>query len=382
MVKFDDKSDADYKSLKNQIVNIMRPPKLQQSETIGATPEVRQSSFSPLYVNACRTLPWIKVRATKNADEFLICSSLTSSHDVQDHRLGTVVQHIPEGLYDAQEEQLKSPQRQQQKLPQNHFKGHNTSSLSSKKLSNGLTSLNLVPRRFDSTLSPINDIFNRLEMFDTVFIVDDTGSMTLAAREDDLEGLKRWDVAKDAIRHITALAAAKDVDGIDIRFLRSRDLAENHIISITKVMETLDSVIMLDALRGGSTFFEDRLKDEICPRLELFSQYREQDTVYESMILSDRAHLKRPQVPKRLNIIVITDGQANDMQEVEELIVDTAQELDRLKAPAAQIRVQFVQIGEDESTRKSLKRLEDDLKRHDPPIRYVSFPPLSFNDPC
>ena len=52
MVKFDDKSNGDYKNLENHIVRIMRP-KPRQSKTIGATPEIGQSSFSTLYVNSC-----------------------------------------------------------------------------------------------------------------------------------------------------------------------------------------------------------------------------------------------------------------------------------------------------------------------------------------
>ena len=52
MVKFDDKSNGDYKNLENHIVRIMRP-KPRQSKTIGAIPEIGQSSFIPLYVNSC-----------------------------------------------------------------------------------------------------------------------------------------------------------------------------------------------------------------------------------------------------------------------------------------------------------------------------------------
>ena len=221
-------------------------------------------------------------------------------------------------------------------------------------------------------------------MFDTVFIVDDTGSMVLAARDECPEGKDRWDATKEALLHITALAAGKDDDGIDIRFLKSRDLDEDNIVSGERVMEILEGVDMLDAFRGGGTFFEDRIKDEISPRLELLGRYYEQDAAYKSTHFKDRARLKlkKPQPPKKLNIIVITDGQADDKQEVEDLIVDTAQELDKLRAPAAQIGIQFVQIGEDESARRYLKRLDDDLKQRDPPIRDVSLSESSSARSC
>ena len=310
----------------------------------------------------------------KQADELLISSNLASIHEVQDYRLGKDFQHRPDSLYGAQVEHLKSPQRRQQTFPQNHSKGHNTSSFSPERLSNGLTNLNLEPRRFNSVLSGTstavnerngtddNDTFNRLRMFDTVFVVDDTGSMVLPARDDRPEGQDRWSATKEALEHITALAAAKDEDGIDIRFLKSKHLDKNNISRVEKVMEILEGVDMLDAFRGGGTFLEENLRDEIDPRLDQYRQYFEHDAAYK------RKH--RP--PKKLNLIVITDGQADDKQEVEDLIIETAQELDRLRAPTAQIGIQFVQIGEDEKARKYLKRLDDDLKQQDPPIRDVS----------
>ena len=304
----------------------------------------------------------------------LISSNLASIHEVQDHRLGKDVQHRPDSLYGAQMEHLKSPQRRQQTFPQNHSMGYKTSSFSSERLSNGLTNLNLKPRRFNSVISGTttavderkgtddNDTFNRLKMFDTVFVVDDTGSMVQPAHDDHPYGQDRWSATKEALRHITALAAAKDEDGIDIRFLKSKDLDENNILSVERVMEILEKVDMLDAFRGGGTFLEENLRDEIDPRLDHYRQYSENDAAYK----------KNHRPSKKLNLIVITDGQADDEQEVEELIVETAQELDRLKAPSAQIGIQFVQIGEDERARKYLKRLDDDLKRQDPAIRDVS----------
>ncbi len=162
-------------------------------------------------------------------------------------------------------------------------------------------------------------------MFDTVSIVDDTGPMVLPASDKYPEG--------------------------HIRSLRSTDLDVGNIIRGERVTETLRRVDMLDAFCGGGPFFEDHIKDELSPRLELLDRYREQDAAYKTTHLKDRARLKKPQPPKKFNIIVITDGQADDKQELEDLIVDTAQELDRLRAPAAQIGIHSVLIGEDESAR-------------------------------
>ena len=227
-----------------------------------------------------------------------------------------------------------------------------------------------------------NDIFNRLRMFDTVFIVDDTGSMVLAAYEEEPEGQSRWDATKQALGHIIDLAAPKDEDGIDIRFLKSTDLDGDNMKSVEGVMKLVDEVDMFDEHRGGGTVFEEHLKDEINPRREEYRQYFEQYAAYSKKTRADRARLVKPQPPKKLNLIVITDGQADDKQEVEDYIIETARELDRLGAPAAQIGIQFVQIGEDEDARRFLKRLDDDLKHQEPPIRDVSLSESCFVGLC
>ena len=184
-----------------------------------------------------------------------------------------------------------------------------------------------------------NDIFNRLRMFDTVFIVDDNGSMVLAAHEKEPEGQSRWDATKQALGHIIGLAAPKDEDGIDIRFLKSTELGGDKMKSVEEVMRLVEAFDMFDDRRGGGTFFEEHLKDEISLRREEYRQYSEQDAAYKSKDRVTRARLEKPQPPKKLNLIVITDGQAVDKQEVEDYIVETARELDKLKAPAAQIGI-------------------------------------------
>ena len=320
-----------------------------------------------------------KVPLIRYADKLLNSSNLSTSYDVQDGRLGKDLQHNPNNFFGAQ------GNRRQQTFPRGPSKGHHpSSSFSSNALSNGLANLNVRPGRHDTMLSETptlvngrnvpddNDIFNRLRMFDTVFIVDDTGSMVQAAHEREPEGQSRWDATKQALGHIIDLAAPKDEDGIDIRFLKSTELDGDNMKSVEEVMKLVEEVDMFDDRRGGGTFFEEHLKDEISPRREGYHQYFEQHAAYNSRTRGVRAHLEKPQPPKKLNLIIITDGQADDKQEVEDYIVETARELDRLRAPAAQIGIQFVQIGEDDSARKFLKRLDDDLKHQDPPIRDVS----------
>jgi hypothetical protein len=79
-------------------------------------------------------------------------------------------------------------------------------------------------------------------------------------------------------------------------------------------------------------------------------------------------------LPKPLNLIVLTDGEADDEQEVEEYLVETARTLDELGAPKSHIGIQFVQVGDDVEAAEYLRRLDDDLKNlhQNRGIRHVS----------
>jgi hypothetical protein len=66
--------------------------------------------------------------------------------------------------------------------------------------------------------------------------------------------------------------------------------------------------------------------------------------------------------PKPLNLIVITDGDADDQDEVEDYLTSVAKELDRLEAPGRHIGIQFVQIGDDEAAAEWLTDLDDGFK--------------------
>jgi hypothetical protein len=64
---------------------------------------------------------------------------------------------------------------------------------------------------------------------------------------------------------------------------------------------------------------------------------------------------------KPLNIIVITDGDADD--DVEDVIVSAAESLHEWRAPLNQVGIQFFQIGNDERAREDLNRLDNELKK-------------------
>ena len=234
---------------------------------------------------------------------------------------------------------------------------------------------------FGSSAPPTRDesrVFKRLIMFDTVFILDDSGSMYQPLDPQKPTGTNRWEAAKEALKHTGGIAISYDPDGIDLRFLNDDKTAYN-ITNVEDLFDILDSA-GVDEL-GGGTFFMERLEDIISPRLEAYRAFNQQLELYKMELdrrggdkkVTAAADFTRPVKPKNLNLIVVTDGAADDAQEVEEYIVEVAKELDDLKAPDSQIGIQFVQVGDDINAARFLVRLDDELMhQRDPPVRNVS----------
>lgn len=166
-----------------------------------------------------------------------------------------------------------------------------------------------------------DDAYSFLDKFDTVFLIDDSGSMA--------GGL--WRQTADALMTITPICTAHDQDGIDIHFL-NHQIPYPNVTSTTKVQEIFQTV-----KPGGGTPTGTKLQ-------ELFEKYLE---TYQ------------PKVTKPMNIICITDGAPTD--DDESPLIFVAKELDRLKAPAWQLGVQFFQVGSDPEATEHLQMLDDDL---------------------
>lgn len=163
-----------------------------------------------------------------------------------------------------------------------------------------------------------------LAKFDTVFLIDDSGSMSGP----------NWTETSDALAAIVPICTEYDSDGVDIYFLNS-NVAHTNIRSSTEVLT------IFGAIRpSGATPTGRRLGD-------LFTQYL-------------KVYKLNPRI-KPMNIIVITDGVATDPRRLEKNILETAATLDKLKANDRQIGVQFFQVGSDEAATDSLVELDNSL---------------------
>ena len=187
----------------------------------------------------------------------------------------------------------------------------------------------LSPKRARKPSLKKENVFARLKGYDTVFLVDDSNSMAGP----------RWSTTCDVMAKITPIAVSYDGDGVDVRFFNAyvEDEERLNLGSANQVMELFKKVIP-----DGPTPTADVLEDELNQYLAKFREKRNR---------------------KRLNLIVLTDGEPDDVQAVEEVIVKYANELKELKAHPLQVGVQFVQIGGDEDASEFLRGLDDDLMK-------------------
>ncbi|KAJ7462001.1 hypothetical protein FB451DRAFT_1043923 [Mycena latifolia] len=188
------------------------------------------------------------------------------------------------------------------------------------------------------------DALELLRKYDTVILVDDSGSMTLPGSK---KRLSRWDEAGAALATLAETAQQYDTDGIDIYFLQNK--GELNVTSSSQVRSLFDNIKEF----GQSTPTGRRLHQILKPRLaKLEAAHIELDGTPKEKNTGDTI--------KRVNIIVITDGGATDSPK--DVIIDTGTRLRALKNLCmTQIGIQFVQVGNDPAATQALKELDDEL---------------------
>lgn len=178
-----------------------------------------------------------------------------------------------------------------------------------------------------------------LRQFDTVFVVDDSGSM--AGRN--------WQETSDALAAIAPICTQQDTDGIDIYFLNhhnSRSDSGNGAYTNVTTKEAVQDIF--STIRpSGSTPTGTRLSQILRPYLR------------EAQRDNERRRRGQKTYVKPLNVIVITDGVPTD--DVESAIVSAARKLDDMGAELWQLGIQFFQVGRDRSATEELRELDDAL---------------------
>ncbi|KFA79919.1 hypothetical protein S40288_09995, partial [Stachybotrys chartarum IBT 40288] len=167
---------------------------------------------------------------------------------------------------------------------------------------------NRSPARSIPGISDEDDEFAFLSKYDTIFVIDDSGSMRGSS----------WVEVKQVLQQITPICTKHDKDGIDLYFLNhfTADDPGNgkarggyyNINSEERVEEIFKTV--------GPTYMTDteaRLRDILEPYMTAYAHASDKESV------------------KPVNIIVITDGVPTDNPK--NAIVEYARRLDQLNAP-------------------------------------------------
>ncbi|KUI55336.1 hypothetical protein VP1G_02614 [Cytospora mali] len=198
-------------------------------------------------------------------------------------------------------------------------------------------------------VSTPEDPYAFLTSFDTIFVIDDSGSMVG----------RSWREVQSALSSITPICTAHDADGVDIYFLNHRSpypaphpphqaqgKASGGYANVTDASAV--ERIFTAVRPGGMTPTGTRLN-------HILKAYLRH---YEAAVERAGGDPDATDV-KPINLIMITDGVPSD--DPESVLLSVAQKLDRLEAPPHQVGVQFFQVGNEAGAAEALRALDDDL---------------------
>lgn len=196
------------------------------------------------------------------------------------------------------------------------------------------------PRRKDSP-------FQRLDMFNTIILVDDNDNMCW-----------HWGDVRQAIKMIALTCTKYGENGITLCFVNHRNSDPNSKHDGYNNIKTEHEALYYFEQRQkpqGTTAISQRLEDILVPyNLDMQSM---------QFCKKEYGQIERPVKP--INIIVITNGLFPDGEKVKSIITETAKTLDKCKAPANQAGIQFLQIGNIEKAKDFLKTLDNKLPGRD-----------------
>ncbi|KAK4460299.1 collagen alpha-5 chain [Cladorrhinum samala] len=192
-----------------------------------------------------------------------------------------------------------------------------------------------------SITSP-DDPYAFLALFDTIFLIDDSSSMTHE---------NRWPEVRDVLRSIAPVCTSHDADGIDIYFLNHKNTSSTGegggylgIKSAKQVEDIFDNKVKRP---NGWTPTGTRINHILQPYLRRWKT------------AADRTGNPEDCGVKPINMIVITDGSPTD--DPEAVIINIAKKLDSYQAPPHQVGIQFFQVGSDKEATLALQELDDGL---------------------
>ncbi|RYO88358.1 hypothetical protein DL764_008735 [Monosporascus ibericus] len=207
------------------------------------------------------------------------------------------------------------------------------------------------PRLTKEMVTNREDEYAFLSHFDTVFLIDDSGSMAQYGR---------WEEARAALALILPVCVDDDKDGVDIYFLnhkntsrrvdgadakgRSAGTGYRHVRNAEAVMDIFNGTGP-----NGQTPTGERLSHILQTYLAHLEEQVQRNGVDDHGV-------------KPVNIIVITDGSPNSREVLEGVIVEAAKRLQRQDALPYQVGIQFFQVGNNPNAAEFLTRLDEKIR--------------------
>ena len=206
-----------------------------------------------------------------------------------------------------------------------------------------------IPPAVSSVQAPgTESLWSNLGRYDTCFLIDDSPSMA-----------DKWELVKAILDYSTELATRYDSNGIDIHFFNN--IASN--MDNVRDPVTARQIHHNIALRGSTP-----LLDQLSSHLDHY--------------LLEYVENRRDLNFKKYNLIILTDGEPDPEDEdpgdvsdqedarkysgvyrlIRKKIVETARELDALKAQPNQLAIQFCQIGNEDGVQEFFEYLDDHIK--------------------
>ncbi|RYP84671.1 hypothetical protein DL769_001105 [Monosporascus sp. CRB-8-3] len=207
------------------------------------------------------------------------------------------------------------------------------------------------PRLTKEMVTNKEDEYAFLSHFDTVFLIDDSGSMARYGR---------WEEARTALAFILPVCVDHDKDGVDIYFLNHKntnrrvDGADHKGPSAgTGYRHVKSAEAVMDIFNGtepnGQTPTGERLGQILQTYLTYFENQVQRNGV--------DGHGVKP-----VNIIAITDGCPNSREVLEGVIVEAAERLQKQDALLYQVGIQFFQVGNNPIAAEFLTRLDKTIR--------------------
>lgn len=159
--------------------------------------------------------------------------------------------------------------------------------------------------------------------YDHILLIDQSGSM--GDPSDKMKGASRWQEAREFTEGYARYAEGVDDDGLTVITFNSNATVYDGVKA-----DAVKEIFAKNTPFGGT---------RLAPALEA-------------------ALKKKFKAGKPAIIMVITDGAANDMDEVKATIIEATKKIER----GEEIGIQFIQIGSDPAAKEFLENLDDNLK--------------------